>query len=253
MSVPFEIEQALGLRHIRHGFFGRRGGISSSPYDSLNCGLGSSDSHFNVRENRQRVANTMNVAPEQLVSLSQIHSNNVVFLTAPPKVPIKADGMVTTLPNLALGVLTADCGPVLLADLKKRIIGACHAGWKGATTGVVQNTVSMMRELGADQIIGVIGPHIHLENYEVGDVFRSERLKENPRLEAFFQPGPDQTPHFNLTRCISNALQEADVKVISSINQCTYAQPETYYSYRYNTHKGISDYGRNISVIMLTE
>ena len=140
-----------------------------------------------------------------------------------------------------------------LADLEQGIIGACHAGWKGATSGVIQNTVAMMRELGGNTIIGVIGPHIHAENYEVGNSFRDERLSENAKLESFFELGPNKTPHFNLTKCISAALEEADVKVISSVGHCTYAQPEAYFSYRYNTHKEIGDYGRNISVIMLTE
>ena len=251
MNVPFITDDALRLPHIRHGFFGRRGGISDTQYNSLNCGAGSGDSHFNVRENRQRVAHVMNIEPENLISLSQIHSRDVVFLTDVPKASIKADGMVTTLPGLALGVLSADCGPVLLADLHKGIIGACHAGWKGATSGVVQETVSMMRSLGANKIVGVLGPHIHMRNYEVGHAFRDERLRENPSLEAFFEEGPKQTPHFNLTRCVSAALIEADVKVISSIDRCTYAQPEDYFSYRYNTHHDLGDYGRNISAIML--
>ena len=249
-------ETAPQLRNP-HGFFGRRGGVSMGPYTSLNCGLGSDDHTQNVRENRERVRGQ--IGADDLQTCHQVHSATALFIDTPLEHRPKADGLVTMTPGLALGALHADCTPVLLeAD---GMVGACHAGWRGAVSGITEATVALMRQHGAREIRAVIGPTISLESYEVGEDFRESALAQSPDSEAFFHDAPRARPqndrpwigdrlHFDLPAFVQHRLETQDVEV-TRLELCTYAAPTRYFSYRYNAHHGLGDYGRNISAIAL--
>ena len=256
MTTPYKTHELLAHDGISHGFFGRKGGVSSGTYESLNVGNGSQDAMSNVRENRTRVAEALGTTEPKLLSLYQIHSTDVLIVDTPfdgdrPK----ADGIVTKTPHLALSALAADCGPVLFCDPGARVIGACHAGWRGALAGVTDETVKAMVAIGADRenICAVLGPCISQASYEVGHDYRDSFVAENEAYDRFFKLGPNGKPHFDLERFILARLRGAGLTRIAALPDCTYAQPEDYFSYRYNTHQGISDYGRNISAIMLTK
>ena len=248
MTPPFDTHPSLP---VPHGFFGRRGGVSDGAYESLNAGLRSGDARDHVEENRARIRQTLDA--EVMVSLRQVHSDRVVVCGHDPVGHIEADGMVTRIPKLALGILTADCGPVLLADAGAGIVGACHAGWRGALGGIVENTVAAMCELGArtGSISAVLGPCIAPDSYEVGDAFKAEFLAVSDDYTRFFRPGPTGTPHFDLPGFILSRLEACGVGIATWTGHDTYAHPDRYFSYRRNTHQGISGYGRNLSAIML--
>jgi YfiH family protein len=239
---------------IRHGFFTRKGGVSAGLYDGLNVGMGSGDERASVTENRARVAQWMGVAPDALVSVHQIHSPEVIVVTEPwgAERP-KADAMVTTTPGIAIGVLTADCGPVLFADAGARVIGAAHAGWKGALTGVLESTIAAMEGLGAkrESILAELGPSISRRNYEVGPEFVARFVEASPGNERYFAPSP-KPGHawFDLNRYTVDRLSAAGVKA-GFLDRCTYAEEENFYSYRRATHRGEPDYGRQVSLIAL--
>jgi len=253
MTAPFVTAKALYLPQISHGFFGRQGGVSEGLYDSLNAGFGAEDDAANVAKNQSRISAALGA--KHLVTNHQIHSADVVTVTAQTDLTarIKADGLVTTLPNIALSALHADCAPVLFADVKAGVIGACHAGWRGAVTGVTDSTILAMAELGAtlDNIIAAVGPCISGENYEVGQAFKDQAIAINSDTADFFETPSSGKPHFNLPAYVRYRLARAGVSVDGAPSPCTYAQPDTYFSYRYNTHQGHSDYGRNLSAIML--
>jgi polyphenol oxidase len=241
---------------LRHAFFTRIGGVSEGLYAALNGGLGSQDEPERVAENRVRMCAQLGVPPDRLVSLYQVHSADVVTLEAP--VPAaerpRADAMVTRLPGLGLGIATADCGPILFADPENRVVGAAHAGWKGALTGVIGATVSAMEALGArrHRIVAVLGPTIGPASYEVGPDFVARFRSEAPGMERFLGPGarPGHA-QFDLPGFILARLAEADVGEATALNLCTYADAERFYSYRRTTHRGEPDYGRLISAIAL--
>ncbi len=240
---------------LSHGFFTRRGGVSSSPYDSLNAGQGSDDDPANVAENRRRIALAIGAKPENLLSLWQCHSREVMIIDAPFKSGRpKADGLVTKTKGLAISALAADCGPLLLADTRAGIIGACHAGWRGALSGITDSTIDAMESIGANRahIHAVLGPCIGPSAYEVGPEFRGTFAGEDEAYDQFFNMGPNGRPFFDLKRFILMRLRRAGLTHIAAMPDCTYRQPEDYFSYRYNTHHSIADYGRNISAIMLT-
>jgi len=246
--------QAAG---IAHGFFGREGGVSSGLYESLNCGPGSSDDPKAVTENRRLVAATL--APEvqgaRLISLSQIHSAVVHTLPAWEERP-EGDAMVTATPGLALGILTADCAPVLLADPKARVIGAAHAGWKGALAGVLEAALEAMEKLGAsrDRIDAAIGPCISQDNYEVGDDFRARFLEQGAKHRRFFVPSDREGHHrFDLPGFAAYRLTAAGVGSVERLGICTYPPENGFFSFRRTTHAKEPDYGRQISAIVLTE
>lgn len=256
MTVSFKTHDLLSHDGVVHGFFGRRGGMSSGSYESLNVGQGSNDLPENVTKNRARVAKALGTSEPKLLSLSQIHSTEVLIVDAPfTDTPPKADGLVTKTPGLAISALAADCGPVLFCDPKAHIIGACHAGWRGALAGVTTETLRAMESLGAsrDNIHAVLGPCISQDSYEVGHDYRDSFVAENEAHDRFFKLGPNRKPHFDLKRFILAKLRKDGLTHIEALPDCTYAQPEAYFSYRYNTHKVLGDYGRNISAIMLTE
>lgn len=244
------------LPGIQHAFFTRRGGVSEGLYGTLNGGLGSNDGSKNVAENRRRMASHLAVAEDRLVSLYQIHSAEVVVVAGP--VPVaerpRADGMVTRIPGLALGIATADCGPILFADSENGVVGAAHAGWKGALTGVIEATVSAMEGLGARRgaIVAVLGPTIAQAAYEVGPDFIARFRTEAPGFERFLGAGArDAHAQFDLPGFILARLDEVGIAGSSALHRCTYSEPESFYSYRRTTHRGEPDYGRLISAISL--
>lgn len=254
MKPPFKTHDLLQHDSITHGFFGRQGGVSKQQYESLNIGQGSADSPANITRNRAIVANSLGTTEPNLLSLSQIHSTTVLIVDGPFNGhPSKADGLVTQTAGLAISALSADCGPVLFCDHKARIIGACHAGWRGALAGVTTETIKAMESLGAarENIHAVLGPCISQNSYEVGHDYRDSFVAENETYDRFFKLGPNAKPQFDLKRFILARLRKDGLTQIEALPDCTYAQPSEYFSYRYNTHNNIQDYGRNISAIML--
>ncbi len=241
------------LQPLRHGFFTRKGGASSGIFAGLNCGTGSTDIAEVVAINRARAAEALGVDPANLVTVNQVHSADVVTVTAPLADRPRADAMVTATPGLALAVLTADCQPVLFADPQAQVIGAAHAGWRGARDGVLEATVEAMEALGArrNRIRAVIGPTISQRAYEVGPEFVEGFIDDDRDNARFFANGAGDRalfdlPAFGLHRLRSLGLAEAEWT-----RHCTYSDAERFYSYRRTTHAGEADYGRLLSAIRL--
>lgn len=241
---------------IRHAFFTRQGGVSEGLYASLNGGLGSGDDPARVRENRRRMTAQLSLPPENLVSLYQVHSAEAVVVEAPFAERPRADAMATRVPGLGLGILTADCGPILFADPVNRVVGAAHAGWKGALTGVIEATLSAMEGLGAERtgIVAVLGPTIGPEAYEVGPEFRARFEAADPDNTRYFAASPERESHslFDLPAYIVARLGRAGIGEVANLSLCTYADPDRFFSYRRTTHRGEADYGRLVSVIAVT-
>jgi YfiH family protein len=240
---------------IRHGFFTRQGGVSSGIYGSLNCGPGSGDTAENVHQNRALVAETLGVSPDRLLTLCQVHSPTAVVADKPwERTPPDADAIVTSTPGLAIGILTADCAPVLFCDPEARVVAAAHAGWRGALSGVVDATVDAMEELGAKRakIVAVIGPAISQKAYEVGADYVERFLAEEPESGSFFitDEGSGE-PHFDLPGFVWDRLSRAGVGTIADLGLCTYCDETRLFSYRRSQHHGERDYGRQISAIVL--
>lgn len=253
--MPLDPITSLLLEGTIHGFFTRAGGASSGVFEGLNCGLGSSDQREVVALNRARVAGALQVPATHLVTVHQSHSADVLTIDAPPAEPRPvADGLVTATPGLALAVLSADCQPVLLADTRAGVIGAAHAGWRGALDGVLEATVAAMVGLGAriDRIRAAIGPSIAQDSYEVGEDLRARFVAADPASEGHFAPGQAagrylfDLPAYGLAR-----LRAAGVAEAGWTGHDTYADPARFYSYRRATHRGEADYGRLISAIRL--
>jgi polyphenol oxidase len=243
---------------VRHGFFGRAGGVSSGLYASLNCGLGSADVRKLVLENRSQVAAQLGTTGDRLLTCYQVHSAEAVIVDRPwaPDAQPKADALVTRTRGLALGALAADCAPVLFADTKAGVIAAAHAGWKGALGGVVESTVVAMESLGSRRadIRAALGPCIGPEAYEVGPEFETTFVTSDPSHANYFQPrGPAGRAHFDLPRFVTDRLHAAGIGSIDRAWRCTYTHNADFFSYRRTTHLGEEDYGRQISAIMLTE
>ncbi len=238
---------------MRHGFFTRKGGASSGIFQGLNCGPGSTDLTGAVVINRNRVAESLGLAPGALVSLHQIHSAKVVTLTDPAADRPQADGMVTATPGIGLGILTADCQPVLFADPVGQVIGAAHAGWRGARDGVLEATVDAMEALGAkrENIAAVIGPTISQPSYEVGPEFFENFTDDDPVSARFFINDKGGRYLFDLPGYGLHRLRQAGVGHAEWTRHCTYRDPDRFYSFRRTTHAGEADYGRLISVIRL--
>lgn len=244
------------LNGIRHGFFTRGGGVSQGVYATLNGGIGSRDIPDNIAENRRRMADALGVTPERFVTAYQIHSPEVVTVREPwphDSRP-RADAMVTNMSGIALGISTADCGPVLFADPQARTIGAAHAGWRGALSGVLDATVAAMEELGAarTRIVAALGPMIRQPNYEVGPEFVARFHEADKGNKAFFAPS-EREGHamFDLAGYIAMRLKRAGIGPIDDLKLCTYAEPERFFSYRRMTRLGEADYGRHINAIAL--
>ena len=244
------------LAGIRHGFFTRDGGVSSGVYATLNGGVGSNDAPEQVSENRARMAVALGVAPARLLTAYQTHSPDVVIADVPwsQTARPRADAIVTRAERLAVGVSTADCGPVLLADPQARVVGAAHAGWRGALAGVLEATLAAMEELGADRerIIAALGPMISQQNYEVGPELIERFLAADTANARFFVPTTrSQHALFDLPGYIGARLQRAGVGHFEGLPHCTYAEPSRFFSYRRATHGGEPDYGRHVNAIAL--
>ena len=257
-ALPHPIESPLLAEHAgkaaRHGFFTRTGGVSEGIYRGLNVGLGSQDERENVHENRARVARWFAVEPDRLATVHQIHSPDVVVVDesydgARPQ----ADAMVSNTPGVVLGVLAADCGPILFCDPEARVVGAAHAGWKGALYGVLENTIAAMEKLGAkrENIIASLGPSISHRNYEVGPEFVERFLGVDKTYERYFKPS-EKPGHamFDLPGLTTQRLKDAGVTA-ENLDICTYPDEDRFFSYRRTTHRQEPDYGRQISAIMI--
>ena len=241
------------LDNVTHGFFTREGGVSTGLYASLNTGQGSRDALETVEENRQRIAGYLGA--EALLSVHQIHSARVVTITSPwsGQDRPEADAMVTATPGLAIGVLSADCTPVLFADREACVIGAAHAGWKGALGGVLESTLDAMVALGADRgtIVAAVGPTISQRAYEVGPEFVERFLDEDHAFGRFFSGGQGDRAMFDLPGFCLHRLREAGVAEAAWTGHCTYSAPKRFSSYRRSCHQNEPDYGRLLSAIML--
>ena len=243
----------LKLPGITHGFFTREGGVSKGIFASLNCGLGSGDDVALVTENRARVQAELGVSA--LVSGYQVHGVDVADITGPMDERPKVDGLVSATPGVALGILTADCGPVLFADEKARVVGACHAGWKGALQGITDATILAMEKLGGrrQNIVAALGPTISKANYEVGPEFPKAFLEANAAAQKFFTPSVKKDHYmFDLPSFLIERMRQFGVGSVTDLGLCTYAEEDWFFSYRRATHRGEKDYGRLISAIGLT-
>jgi YfiH family protein len=245
------------LDGIRHAFFTREGGVSGGIYATLNSGIGSSDDDAHVAENRARMASALGVEPNRLITAYQIHSPQVVVADAPWSVDTrpKADAIVTKTPGLAIGVSTADCGPLLFADARARVIGAAHAGWRGAFSGVIEGTIAAMENLGAkrDRISAALGPLIRQSNYEVSQSFVDDFVRADETYARFFAPAA-RAGHamFDLPGFIALRLAQSGITRFEDVGICTYADPDRFYSYRRSTHRAEPDYGRHVNAIVLS-
>jgi YfiH family protein len=253
---PFSTHEALVHPSLAHGFFGRNGGVSTGLYASLNAGIGSRDDAAHVAENRARIAQAISGSRAvPLLSLYQVHSPTVLTVDAPftgdrPQ----ADALVTRTPNLVLGILTADCGPVLFADPHAGVIGAAHAGWKGAHSGVLEQTIAAMEALGATRrhIAAVLGPCIHQPSYEVGSEFLARFTAE--AQHRFFSAGEKPEKYqFDLPAYILARLRTAGIAQVAQIAHDTCADAARYFSYRRSTLHAEPDYGRQVSAILRKE
>lgn len=249
-----EVTRAISLGQFPHGFLGRRGGISVGECAGLNVGFGSNDDPEAIAGNR-RLAIAALLPDAQLATVHQVHSAEVVAASAPWPQDERpsADAMVTDTPNLLLGILTADCAPVLFADHQAVVVGAAHAGWRGALAGVTDATIEAMERLGArrDHIHAAVGPCIAQPSYEVDEAFRARFLNADADNHRFFVPGPADKPHFDLEAYVVHRLIAAGIGEVEALNLDTYAEPERFFSFRRATHRGDADYGRQLSAIAI--
>ena len=249
-----EVVRAASLGTIAHGFLGRRGGVSVGELAGLNVGYGSNDEREAIAENR-RLAVEAVLPGAELATVHQVHSADALFVARPwpqDQRP-RADAMVTDRRGLLLGILTADCAPVLFADAEAQVIGAAHAGWRGALAGVTDSTIDAMEKLGArkQRIVAAVGPCIAQLSYEVSEDFRDRFSTEEPGSERFFIESATAKPHFDLSAYLVHRLIAAGVEQVEALQLDTYAEPERFYSYRRATHRGEADYGRQVSLIGL--
>ena len=254
--MTVEVIRVASLGQVPHGFLGRRGGVSSGELEGLNVGYGSNDDRTAIAENRSRAIAAV-LQGAELATVHQVHSAEPVLVEKPWAQDQRphADAMVTDRPNLLLGILTADCAPVLLADAEARVVGAAHAGWRGAFAGVTDSTIAAMERLGArrERIVAAVGPCIARESYEVDDVFRERFIAKNPGNAQFFTAGPGDKPHFDLEAYVVARLAGAGIAGVEGLGLDTYADPTRFFSYRRSTHCGEADYGRQISMIAIPQ
>jgi YfiH family protein len=252
-----EAPELSSFSGIRHAFFTREGGVSTGIYSSLNGGIGSGDDPDHVRENRRRMTEQFGFPPEALVSLYQVHSAEALIVEQPwpAEARPRADGMATKVPGLALGISTADCGPVLFADPHAAVVGAAHAGWRGAFGGILEATIAAMEQLGAERrhIVAVLGPTICQAAYEVGPEVVDAFAKADPANVRFFRDAARQGhAMFDLPGYIGARLLAAGIGEFADLGHCTYTEESRFFSYRRATHRGEPDYGRLIAAIALT-
>ncbi len=253
----FRSPDATALPGTRYGFFGRKGGVSTIPYDSLNCSPGSGDNKERVLENRARAVQALGHTPDQLASVWQDHTTNVVEASLPQSGSNnrpKADALVTQNPEIGLGILTADCLPVLFSDPVAKVIGAAHAGWRGLFDGILEATLAAMETIGANrsQIHALVGPAIHQEAYETGVDFYLQATELDPNSENFFSlPEFRNRRHFTLPDYALTRLKSAGTGTAANLGVCVYDRPDEFFSCRRASHRGHMDYGRQISIIFL--
>ncbi|TPG13576.1 peptidoglycan editing factor PgeF [Sphingomonas oligophenolica] len=252
--MSIDVFCAAALDGVKHGFLGRRGGVSTGIVAGLNVGMGSADDPAAIAENRRRATDAV-LPGAALVSIYQVHGHDAVSVTAPfaPDSRPRADAMVTDRPGLLLGILTADCAPVMFADRAAGVVGAAHAGWKGALAGITDSTITAMEALGADRtrIAAAIGPCIAPASYEVDDGFARRFAASDPANERFFAPARDGHHQFDLEAYVTHRITAAGVTRVEALGLDTYADDTHFYSYRRATHRGEPDYGRQISLIGL--
>lgn len=252
--MNLDIVRAAALKGVPHGFFGRAGGLSTGAVAGLNCGMGSGDDPRTVESNRRLAADSI-LRGAPLASVYQIHSPAAVIVTeaAPYAERPQADAMATDRPGLLLGIVTADCAPILLADAEAGVVGAAHAGWRGATAGVTDQAIAAMISLGArvDRIAAAVGPCLAKASFEVGHEFAERLLADDPDNERFFGEGPGGKPHFDLEAYVVARLAAAGIHRIEAVGLDTYGQEDRFYSYRRATHRNEPAYGRQISLIGL--
>lgn len=252
--TPVQAEALAEIAGVRHGFFGRAGGVSTGIYASLNAGPGSNDDPGAVAENRRRIADWFGAGPERLLSAHQVHSPDVAVVSGPWEGPRpQVDGLVTATPGLAISVLTADCAPILFADAEARIVGAAHAGWKGAFGGVIEATLMAMEKLGARraQIAAAIGPTIGQQSYEVGPEFAARFEDADAANRRFFTPGSGDRLLFDLPGYCVTRLQQAGVNRMTDVRMDTFEAFDRSFSHRRSVRESLGDYGRNCAAIML--
>jgi YfiH family protein len=249
-----EVIRARALGGVSHGFLGRRGGISTGVVAGLNVGTGSADDPQAIAENRRRATEAA-LPGSRLVSVYQIHSPDAVAVIEPfeDRLRPRADALVTDRPGLALGILTADCAPVLLAEREAGVVGAAHAGWKGAIGGVTDSTIALMETLGAkrERIIAAVGPCIARASYEVDDGFFRRFAEVDPANERFFADGRPGYHQFDLEAYVAHRLAAAGIRTVETLGLDTYSDEDRFYSFRRATHRGEPDYGRQIAIIGL--
>lgn len=256
MPSPVLAENLSDLVGIKHGFFTRAGGVSQGIYASLNCGPGSRDDPEAVKQNRARVALHLGADEPEILTPYQIHSAQAVIVDGPfpsGQRP-RADAVVTRTPGLSIGILTADCGPVLLADPQARVVAAAHAGWRGAMNGVLEATLLAMESLGAERrrIHAALGPCINQPSYEVGEEFLDRFIDTDAAAARFFQtPAGATRPHFDLPAFILSDLRTRGLASVISEARCTYTDESNFFSFRRTTHRSEDDYGRQISAILV--
>ena len=250
-----EAPALTGAKGVRHGFFTREGGVSEGLYQTLNCGFGSDDDTDNVTENRRRVCATLDTSAEALVTPYQVHGTDVIVVEQPwsRDTAPQADGLATNVPGIALGILTADCAPILFADRDAGVIGACHAGWRGALDGIIDATLAAMDGLGAQRsnICAAIGPCIAQSSYQVGPEFRDRFLAAEGGHDRFFKADDEGRFRFDLPGFVSERLSRAGVADASWVGLDTCTEDRRLFSYRRSTQRGEADFGRGLSAIML--
>jgi len=257
MPNPVLSSALADIPSVRHGFFTREGGVSEGLYAGLNCGLGSRDAAGRVLENRARVVRYLGGAASEVVTLYQVHSATALWVDHPLSrqgLP-RADAVVTTVPGLVVGVLTADCTPVLFADPEAKVVAAAHAGWRGAVAGIVESTIVEMERAGArrDRIRAAIGPTISQAAYEVGPEFEAEVLAHDPaNCDFFVVPQAGARARFDLPGYVGRRLGRLGLAAVESVSPCTYVNESLFFSYRRTTHRQEPDYGRQISAIVVT-
>lgn len=252
-GIPFEQSRPLErLETVAHGFFGRLGGVSTGDFAGLNMSTSSGDDLNHVATNRAQAVGVLGFSADRLITLKQVHSTRIVTVAAPGNALDEADALVTATPGIVLGILTADCAPLLFADPEARVIAAAHAGWKGATGGIAEATIAAMESLGArrDRITAAIGPTISGQNYEVGPDYARTVIAIAPDAAPFFTLPANGREHFDLPGFLHHRLSRLGLAATADLQLCTYAHPDRYFSHRYATHRGTTT-GRQIALIAL--
>ena len=252
----FFSEKLKKFKNLKHCFFSRKNGYSSDIYKSLNCGIGSNDDKKNVLRNLEYVSNKIGCNKEMLITLNQKHSNEVVFFEnlSSVKNKIPGDAIVTKISKIGIGILTADCAPILFYDSEKKIIGCVHSGWKGAFNGIIKNTIKKFKDLNSNlnDLIAVVGPCIQKKSYEVKSDFYKKFIEQNPQNKIFFDKASEDKLFFDLRACVNNQISSLGIKNIENIDIDTFSEKDLFYSYRRSRVEKEKDYGRCISVILMT-